>query len=268
MQQSVSHESSLTGSVSLSVNNKIARIAFSHPKGNSLTSKMLADLAEKIHSAGSNSDVTCIALESSGTKVFCSGASFDELLLLKQNETETSAQQLEKATCFFSGFAKVIDALYQSPKITVALVNGKAVGGGVGLVSACDYALATSESSARLSELSIGIGPYVISDAVARKIGLAHFSSMSIDCKWREALWCHEHGLYSVLYPTDTFEEQAQEFVEELSSRPNKAITNLKQLMQEIAPVPSLELMLKKATITAKLALSDECQSILAKLKN
>ena len=160
------------GNVTLSINQSgIATISFYHPAQNSLPTALLNDLTAKINQAGNDSQTRIIILKSDGNRTFCAGASFDELLLIKDKQAGAE---------FFSGFARVINACRKSPKIIIARIQGKAVGGGVGLAAAADYCLATEAASVKLSELAIGIGPFVISPAVIRKIGLPAFSQLTI----------------------------------------------------------------------------------------
>lgn len=169
--------------------NEVGVIEFYHPKSNSLPSSLLNELATKISSYGKDHNVKCILLKSGGEKAFCAGASFDELL---------SIQTKEAGKEFFSGFAKVILAIKKAPKFVVTAVQGKVVGGGVGIVCASDYVIATEEASLKLSELSIGIGPFVIGPAVERKMGLSHFMNMSLNpTQWQTSLWAKERGVYA-----------------------------------------------------------------------
>ena len=181
------------GSVSLSISEGgIATISFYHPAQNSLPAQLLAELTDKIDEAGANTQTRVIVLKSGGDRTFCAGASFDELLQIK-----TKADGAE----FFSGFARVINACRKSPKIVIARVQGKAVGGGVGLAAAADYCLATEAAAIKLSELAIGIGPFVISPAVTRKIGLPAFSQLTIRASdFQTAQWAREKGLYNEVY--------------------------------------------------------------------
>ena len=144
-----------------SITNTIATIEFFTPQHNSLPSSILAELANTITALGNNKECTVIIIKSIGNKTFCAGASFDELI-----QIETPEQGLQ----FFSGFANVINAMRKCPKFIIGSVQGKAVGGGVGLASACDYTLATKQASIKLSELAVGIGPFVVGPAVERKI--------------------------------------------------------------------------------------------------
>ncbi len=173
--------------------NGIATIEFGHPLSNSLPGKILNKLALTITELGNNPEVKVIVLTSSGEKAFCAGASFDELI---------SIHDLETGKKFFSGFASVINACRKVPKFIIGRVQGKAVGGGVGMASAVDYCLATKDADVKLSELAVGIGPFVVGPAVERKIGLSAMSELAINAtEWRSADWAKRKGLY-----TETFE--------------------------------------------------------------
>ena len=178
------------GNVSTQVRNGIGEIRFSHPKANSLSGELLAKLAQAITVLGTDPSAKVILVASDGTGSFCAGASFDEFQKI------TTPEEGEK---FFNGFANVILAMRDAPKFVVTRVQGKVVGGGVGLVAASDYSFAGAAAAARLSEFELGIGPFTIGPAVERKIGVGAFSSMSIDCEWRDAKWLYERGLYSAL---------------------------------------------------------------------
>ncbi len=189
-----------TGKINTSTNNGICTITFSHPQSNSLPGKLLRELAAAIEVAGKDDAAKVIVLKSEGDKAFCAGASFDELI---------SINDLETGTYFFSGFAAVINAIRKAPKFVIARVQGKAVGGGVGLASAADYTLAHNNASIKLSELAVGIGPFVVGPAVERKMGTSAFTQLSIDAtSWKDATWAREKGLYTDLY--ETFEELDQ----------------------------------------------------------
>jgi methylglutaconyl-CoA hydratase len=179
------------GRVTANVSEGIGRIEFFHPKGNSLPSALLAELAATVTRVGADPAARVIVLSSGGTGPFCAGASFDEL---------TSISDPTQGQEFFSGFARVILAMIRAPKFVLTRVHGKAAGGAVGLVAASDYSFATGNASAKLSELAVGIGPFVVGPVIERKIGLSAFSAMSVDADWRDAAWCERHGLYSRLF--------------------------------------------------------------------
>lgn len=181
-----------TGSVNTSVDNGIATINFYHPASNSLPGILLRELAKQIESAGEDRKALVIVLRSEGEKAFCAGASFDEL---------TSINSFEEGKKFFSGFAAVINAIREVPKFVIARVQGKAVGGGVGLAAAADYTLAHESASVKLSELAIGIGPFVVGPAVEKKIGSSAFTSLTINATdWQTAQWAREKGLYAEVF--------------------------------------------------------------------
>ena len=183
------------GYVKSEFHNGITTIEFFHPQSNSLPSRILEELAHVIHGAGNDETTKVIILRSGGDKAFCAGASFDELKSIKDKE---------QGLHFFSGFAHVINAMRTCPKFIIGRIHGKCVGGGVGLVAAVDYAIAVeSLVEIRLSELGIGIGPFVVGPAVERKIGLSAFSQLAIDATmWRNADWARRKGLFAELHPT------------------------------------------------------------------
>jgi methylglutaconyl-CoA hydratase len=183
-----------SGTVSVAVADGIGTITFHHPKSNSLPGALLARLAEAVTSLGGDAAARVILLRSEG-KAFCGGASFDELKAI------TTA---EEGTRFFSGFKDLILAMVRAPKFVVTRVHGKAVGGGVGVVAASDYALATEAAAVRLSELAVGIGPFVVGPVIERKVGLGAFGAMAVDADWRDAAWAERHGLYAHVSPDVT----------------------------------------------------------------
>jgi methylglutaconyl-CoA hydratase len=176
------------GHVTRATADGIATISFGHPKSNSLPSAILTRLAETIAAAGQDPAVRVVVLRSEGTGPFCAGASFDELRAV------TDAAQGQR---FFSGFARVILAMIRCPKFVLVRVHGKAAGGGVGVIAAGDWSIATTNSAIKLSELAVGIGPFVVGPVIEKKIGLGAFAAISVDADWRTAAWCAEHGLYA-----------------------------------------------------------------------
>lgn len=189
-----------TGKINTATSNGICTITFSHPQSNSLPGTLLRELAAAIETAGKDDVAKVIVLKSEGDKAFCAGASFDELI---------SINDLETGTYFFSGFAAVINAIRKAPKFVIARVQGKAVGGGVGLASAADFTIAHTNAAIKLSELAVGIGPFVVGPAVERKMGTSAFTQLSIDAtSWKDAMWAKEKGLYSDIH--ETFEELDQ----------------------------------------------------------
>lgn len=201
----------------------IAVIEFGHPLSNSLPGKILRKLAQTIEEAGKNDAIKVIVLRSAGDKAFCAGASFDELI---------SIDDLDTGKVFFSGFAEVINACRKCPKLIIGRVQGKAVGGGVGVASAVDYCFATKYADVKLSELAVGIGPFVVGPAVQRKMGLSAMSQLAINAtEWRSAQWAYENGLYAGVY--DDVEEMDQE-IEALADRLAKSNPEAMRLLKKI----------------------------------
>jgi methylglutaconyl-CoA hydratase len=176
------------GDVAVSIGDGIGTVRFGHPKGNSLPGALLRRLAEAVTRVGKDPAARVIVLRSEGTGAFCAGASFDELV---------SIADVEAGTQFFSGFAQVILAMIRAPKFVVVRVHGRTVGGGVGIAAAGDYTFAVRSASAKLSELAVGIGPFVVGPVIERRIGRGPYGAMSVDADWRDAEWCERHALYS-----------------------------------------------------------------------
>lgn len=233
----------------------IATISFYHPAQNSLPAALLDELAAIIVQAGYDTRTRVIVVKSEGDRTFCAGASFDELLQIKDKKA---------GAIFFSGFARVINACRTSPKIVIARVQGKAVGGGVGLAAGADYCLATEAAAIKLSELAIGIGPFVISPAVVRKIGLPGFSQLTIRATdFQSAQWAKEKGLYNEVYADIvSMDEALSGLALKLASYHPDALTGLKQILWE-GTEDWDKLLHERAVISGELVLSEFTQQAL-----
>jgi len=208
------------GSLAIDVRDGTGTLVFMHPKGNSLPAFLLQGLAEKIKELGENREVTAILLKSEGDGAFCAGASFAEL---------QSVRDEKQGKEFFMGFARLILAMKECPKIIVTRVQGKVVGGGVGMVAASDYALAIDSASVKLSELALGIGPFVVGPAVERKIGTAAFNALAIDTEWRDAQWAKNRGLYASTFDSvGKLDEAVFTLTQKLSRSSRDAMAELK----------------------------------------
>ena len=227
----------------------IATIEFGHPLSNSLPGKILQKLADVITELGENNAVKVIVLRSTGEKAFCAGASFDELI---------SIQDLETGQKFFSGFAKVINACRKAPKFIIGRIHGKAVGGGVGIASSVDYCLATKSADVKLSELAVGIGPFVVGPAVERKIGLSAMSELAINAtEWRSANWAMEKGLYTAVFDSvEALDGEINRLAEKLSESNPEAMAMLKKVFWQGTENWD-ELLSERAGMSGKLVLSD-----------
>ena len=245
--------------VKITIESSIGTIEFFHPQSNSLPGHILAELASTITKAGEDDNIKVIVLKSAGERAFCAGASFDELVAIDTRENGKK---------FFSGFANVINAARKCPKFIIGRVQGKAVGGGVGMASATDYCFATKFASAKLSELAIGIGPFVVGPAVERKIGTSAFSAMTINAdKWFEASWAREKGLYTEIF--DSAEEMDTE-IEKLASTLSKsnpeAMEGLKKIIWEGTEHWDT-LLMERAESSGKLVLSEFTKNAINKFK-
>lgn len=246
------------GILIMTMENKIATLEFGHPASNSFPSDLLNRLTTELNNLSQNPDVSVIVLKSSGAGAFCAGASFDELLAVSNQE---------EATKFFSGFANVLNAMRNCSKIIVGRIHGKAVGGGVGIVAACDYALANSGSSIKLSELAIGIGPFVIEPAVSRKIGKSATTEMTLDTEWKTAIWANQKGLYTkVLATTAELDTEITAFANKLAGYNPEALVEMKKVLWEGTENWNT-LLYKRAEISGKLVLSDFSRKALNQFK-
>jgi len=238
----------------------ITSIEFFHPQSNSLPGKLLLQLSLAIKHAGDDPNTIVIILRSGGDRTFCAGASFDELTAIS-NESE--------GLQFFSGFANVINAMRCCPKFIVGRIQGKCVGGGVGLAAAVDYAIATEGAEIKLSELAVGIGPFVVGPAVERKIGNSAFSHLAIDAAmFRNAEWAKRKGLFAELHPN------IQEMDEAIDRLTNTLVHSSPKAMAEIKKISWKgtenwdTLLMERAAISGKLVLSDFTKNAIAKFKS
>lgn len=238
----------------------INTIEFFHPQSNSLPGKILAALAKEIHYAGTHEDTRVIVLKSGGDKIFCAGASFDELIAIKNEE---------EGLHFFTGFANVINAMRKCPKFIIGRIQGKCVGGGVGLAAAVDYAIATHAAELKLSELAVGIGPFVVGPAIERKIGISAFSALAIDAtKWRTADWAKRKGLFSEIHDTaENMDEAIFQLSDKLAHSNPQAMAEMKKMFWK--GTEHWETLLKeRAAISGRLVLSDFTKHAITKFKS
>ncbi|MFT4576671.1 MAG: methylglutaconyl-CoA hydratase [Polaribacter sp.] len=247
------------GSLFTSIVNKIATIEFGHPASNSFPSVLLDRLTKELEKVSKNDAVSIIILKSEGEKAFCAGASFDELIAI---------DTLEDGKKFFSGFANVINAMRTCSKLIIGSVQGKTVGGGVGLAAACDYVLATESASIKLSELTIGIGPFVIEPAVTRKIGVAGFAELTLAAtEWKNAYWAKEKGLFATVFETQKeLREETQNLAEKLASYNPDALAELKKTLWKGTGNWN-DLLIERAEVSGKLVLSEFTKKALLKFK-
>jgi len=247
------------GYVKSEFHNGVTNIEFFHPHSNSLPLKILDELSQAIHRAGNDDETKVTILSSAGDKVFCAGASFDELAAI---------QNAEQGLQFFSGFAHVINAMRICPKIIIARVHGKCVGGGIGLVAAADYAIATEAAEIRLSELAIGIGPFVVGPAVERKIGTSAFSQLAIDASmWRNAQWAGRKGLFSEVHPnSEGMDESIARLAHTLVHSSPQAMEEMKKILWKGTENWD-HLLLERAAISGRLVLSTFTKNAIEKFR-
>jgi methylglutaconyl-CoA hydratase len=247
------------GHVTTAIENGMASIEFFHPAHNSLPSRLLAELTSAIQKAGVNDAVRIIVLKSGGDRTFCAGASFDELAAISD---------FERGKRFFMGFANVINAIRECPKFVIGRLQGKAVGGGVGLAAATDYCMATKYASVKLSELAIGIGPFVVGPAVERKLGTSAFSQMAINAtEWKTAEWAKEKGLFNEVFDTtQQLDAYLEHFGQKLAAFSPDAMRQLKRVLWQGTENWD-DLLEERAELSGRLVLSDFTKKAIAAFK-
>lgn len=247
------------GSLYTKIENRIATVEFGHPASNSFVAELLDRLANELNRLSGNADVSVIVLRSEGDRAFCAGASFDELAAV------SSAEDGKK---FFGGFAQVINAIRKCQKMIVGRIQGKSVGGGVGLAATCDYAFATVDAAIRLSELTIGIAPLVIAPAVERKMGKAALAELALSpTEWKNAYWAQQKGLYAKVFDTIKEMDKALDlFVQKLASYNPEALYDLKKIGWEGTDHWD-GLLMERAAMSGKLALSAFAKNALSNFK-
>jgi methylglutaconyl-CoA hydratase len=249
----------VNGSLYTKIENSIATVEFGHPASNSFVAELLDRLTKELYTLSENGNVSLIVLKSEGDRAFCAGASFDELKAITT---------LEEGKIFFSGFANVINAMRTCSKIIIGRVQGKAVGGGVGLAAACDYVFASVDAAIRLSELTVGIAPLVIAPAVERKIGKAALSELSLaPTEWKNAYWAQEKGLYSKVFDRiDAMDTDLDFFSRKMASYNPQALGEIKKMFWE--GTAHWDVLLKeRAAISGTLALSEFTKNALSNFK-
>lgn len=243
--------------VNQEIKNNIATIEFFHPEQNSLPADLLKKLANTITETGNNPEVKVIILKSGGDRTFCAGASFQELIAIND---------AEKGKIFFSGFANVINAMRKCPKFIIGRIQGKTVGGGVGIVASTDYCMATKFASIKLSELNVGIGPFVVSPAIERKMGVSAMSQIAIDANnFYDANWAREKGLFANVHESiEILDEEVQKFAEHLCTYNPEAMIEMKKVFWRGTDDWD-NLLAERAAISGRLVLSEFTKE---KLKN
>jgi methylglutaconyl-CoA hydratase len=250
--------STSNGEVHTAITDGVGTVRFGHPKGNSLPGTLLRRLADSIAELGQDDSARVIVVRSDGSGAFCAGASFDELVAI------ADAEQGER---FFSGFASVILAMIRAPKLVLVRVHGRTAGGGVGIAAAGDYTLGVRGATAKLSELAVGIGPFVVGPVIEHRIGRGPYAAMSVDADWRDAEWCERHGLYARVFDDATaLDAGVDALARTLAASNPAAMAAMKQVFWE--GTESWETLLaERARMSGTLVLSEHTRSAIAKFK-
>lgn len=249
----------MEGTIKSTIENSVGTITFFHPQSNSMPGVQLRNLAAEIEKLGKDDNAKVIVLKSEGDKTFCAGASFDELISIKDIETGLK---------FFSGFAMVINAMRKAPKFVIARIQGKAVGGGVGIAASADYTFAVDSASIKLSELAVGIGPFVVGPAVERKVGTSAFCQLTINAtEWQTAQWAKEKGLYAEVFLTIAdMDKGIATLADKLANSNPEAMMMLKKVMWEGTENWDT-LLIERAKMSGTLVLSEFTVNAINKFK-
>jgi methylglutaconyl-CoA hydratase len=246
------------GRVQTSVSNGIGTVEFSHPKGNSLPAKLLNELAAAIATLGNDPAARVIVLRSAGDSTFCAGASFDEF---------TAVATPEAGKEFFSGFARVILAMIRAPKFVLTRVQGRAAGGAIGVIAASDYSIATTAAQVKLSELQVGIGPFVVGVVIEHKLGRAPFQFLGVHADWHDAAWCERHGLYAMLTnDIPSLDAAVDAHAKRLAAANPEAMAEMKRVFWR-GTEGWESLMAERAAMSGRMVLSDFTRAALEKFR-
>jgi methylglutaconyl-CoA hydratase len=253
--QRTTHE---PGTVTTRVADGVASVTFGHPKGNSLPEVLLAELAARITALGQEPQASVIVLRSEGTGAFCGGASFAEL---------SGIGDVESGTRFFMGFANLINAMRECPRLIVTRVHGKAVGGGVGIVAASDYALAAAAAQVKLSELAVGIGPFVVGPVIERKVGRGNYAALAIDAAaWRSAEWAHQRGLFAEIHEdVEALDARVTALARQLAASNPEATAAMKRVFWE-GTENWRDLLPERARLSGRLVVSSAARQAIERL--
>jgi methylglutaconyl-CoA hydratase len=247
------------GTVSVSVAHGIGTVEFAHPKGNSLPAKLLDELAAAITALGANDSARVIVLRSAGTGAFCAGASFDEF---------TALADAAEGQRFFSGFSRVILAMIRAPKFVLTRVHGRAAGGAIGVIAASDYSVAVGTAQVKLSELQVGIGPFVVGVVIERKLGLAPFMNLAVHADWHSAAWCERHGLYSaVMDSEDALDDAVAAHAKRLAASNPEAMREMKRVFWQHTDGWE-KTMTERAAMSGRMVLSDFTREALTRFRS
>ena len=153
-------------------------------------------------------------------------------------------------------------------KLIIARVQGKCVGGGLGLVAASDYAIAVEKAEVKLSELSIGIGPFVVGPVIERKIGVAAFSHLAIDSHmWRNGDWAKRKGLFAELHTSvENMDESVYKLANKLAHSNPAAMAEMKKMFWKGTEHWD-ELLKERAAISGKLILGEHSKKAIGAIK-
>lgn len=236
---------------------KVARITLNRPEvHNAFTAAMVRELREAVRTAADDADVRVVVLTGTG-RSFCAGADLNWMReIISASYDQNYAESL--------AVAEFHEELYSLPKPTIARVNGTAIGGGTGFLSACDIVVASAEAKFGLSEVKLGLVPAAISPYVVRRIGESQARRYFLTGERIDARRAEEIGLVNIVVPPDELDRRTDELVALLLSSGPEALAKAKELLHTIPGIPSGEAKAYTAAMIAALRVSAEGQEGMA----
>ena len=206
----------------------VARLILDRPQvKNAFDDVLIREMTDALESIAQDDGVRVVVLTGAGD-VFSAGA---DLNWMKKVATYGFEENVEDALIF----ARMLEALYRLPKPTIARINGACVGGGVGLVSACDVAVSVPEAKFALREILLGIAPSAISPYVLRKIGETHAHDYFLTGRTFDAVRAREIGLVNEVVERGLLDAEIDVWVQRFLHAGPQAIAATKKLINRVA---------------------------------
>jgi methylglutaconyl-CoA hydratase len=231
------------------VSGPVARLELDSPANrNALSIQLLADLADAIAVAESNPAVRVLVLGHTGP-AFCSGADLKE---------QAAAREGGRPTPGAAALAPILGQIQDCPKPVVGAIAGAARAGGVGLVAACDIAIAAESASFATGEVRLGVAPAVISVVVLPRIGRTAAARLFLTGATIGAREAQTIGLVAKVVPESDLESAVAQVVGELLQAHPNALAATKRILQEVPGMSRDEAFSAMAELSARLFASPE----------
>ena len=231
----------------------VARVTLNRPgKRNALNAAMVAELAGRLARLGDDPSARVIALQGAGGD-FCAGADLAELAESRDQGPEEGLAQAQRLGDLFV-------AIRRLPKPVVAVVEGRALGGGCGLASACDLALAHEDARFAYPEVRIGFVPALVTAVLRRKVGEAAAFELAVGGRAIDATEARRIGLVNRVLQGAAFDAAVDEYLAELADRPPTAVALAKRLLYGMEGASFEDAVARGAEVNAIARLTRECR--------